>query len=77
MATIAQEFRQEGFQIGLKEGIGIGREEGREEGINVGQRQIIQQMLSLSVAPAEITKLTGVPLARVLQVQSDVTNNQL
>ena len=62
MRTIADGYRDEGYEIGFTEGIEKGREEGREEGVQVGIEKMAlasaTQMLKDGLSPELIQKYT-------------------
>ena len=68
--------RQEGRQEGRKEGRQEGRQEGREEGIQIGQRDLILEIMTRGKRSLEeISAFSGLPLDELknIQIQSNPT----
>ena len=71
-----QEGRKEGRQEGRKEGRQEGRQEGREEGIQIGQRDLILDIMTRGKRSLEeISAFSGLPLDELknIQIQSNPT----
>ncbi len=52
-----------------KDGYAEGREEGLAEGIREGQMEMVRVMLHNGVSPADIARMTGMPVTDVEQLR--------
>ena len=66
MATIAQEYIQEGFEKGLESGMA----RGMERGMLAARKEIARQLLELHSAKT-VSEITGLPLAEVEALQAE------
>ncbi len=66
MATIAQEYIQEGYRQGMERGV----ERGMERGMLAARKEIARQLLELHSAKT-VSEITGLPLAEVEALQAE------
>ncbi len=67
-----QEGRVEGIEMGREEGLQTGRQEGRQE----GRVALIKDMLRLGSTPQDISKLSGVPLEFILEIEKSMSEER-
>jgi len=68
MRTIAQSYRDEGFEKGIVQGI----EKGREEGIEKARIETTMKMLKISLDLRSIQDVTGLSMQEILKIKADL-----
>ncbi len=76
MATIAQEFIEQGIEKGIEQGIEKGIEQGIEKGIERGIKQVAIRLLKLHNV-VTVSELTGLTIDEVEALQNDAGNDKL
>ena len=76
--SFAEQLRTEGYQKGILAGITQGREQGMEQGVEQGiergKIEVATKLLQHNSTPATVAEITGLPLARILELQKTIKN---